>query len=248
MERWIIGQIYQKAFNGFVPNRFALLILHPLRCFNPLKKCFRHWFALPAASLLLFAVFFLPYKTSPPFRETVLLAVGNFLIVQNELEPADLIHVLGGGDVGRVDHGVALYKQGLGKQLFFTGGRVEPRGMFNLPDSFLSGDYAELQGVSPEDILLRGDAAANTYEEAVTLRDLLDKENAIHSVIIVSTPYHLQRARWIFNKVVGNRVHLQYALVPFAISQYQQRWWEDKLSRAMVKNEYLKLLFYFLRY
>lgn len=213
---------------------------------NPMIR--RKGIALPAASLLLFAVLFLLFRLSPPFRETTLFGVGNFLIVEDTLKPADLIHVLGGGDVGRVDQGVALYKQGLGKKLFFTGGRVEPRGMFNLPDSFLSGDYAELQGVKPEDILLRGDAAANTYEEALTLRELLDKENSIQSVIIVSTPYHLQRARWIFNKVVGNRVHLQYAPVPFAISQYKQRWWEDKLSRAMVKNEYLKLMFYFLKY
>lgn len=219
-----------------------------MRCCNPLGKSFRYWIALPVVFLLLLAVCFFLFAVSPGGHETILLAVGNYLIVQDDLKPADLIHVLGGGDVGRVDHAVALYKQGLGKKLFFTGGRVEPRGMFNLPDSFLSGDYAELQGVSPEDILLRGDAAANTYEEAVTLRDLLDKENAIHSVIIVSTPYHLQRARWVFNKVVGYRVDLQYAPVPFAISQYKQRWWEDKLSRTMVKQEYLKLLFYFLKY
>lgn len=217
-------------------------------CFHPLGKYFCKWRAHLIVCIFLFAIFFLLFRLLPPFRETTLLALGNFLIVHDDLKPAELIHVLGGGDVGRVDHGVALYQQGLGKKMFFTGGRVEPRGMSNLPDSFLSGDYAELQGVSPEDILLRGDAAANTYEEAVTLRDLLDKENAIHSVIIVSTPYHLQRARWIFNKVAGNRVHLQYAPVPFAISQYKQRWWEDKLSLAMVKNEYLKLMFYFLKY
>lgn len=194
-----------------------------------------------------FAVCFFLFAVSP-IREAILLGVGNFLIVRDDLQPADLIHVLGGGDVGRVDHGVELYKQGLGKKMFFTGGRVEPRGMYNLPDSFSSGDYAELQGVSAKDILWRGGSAANTYEEAVALGDLLHKEDSIQSVIIVSTPYHLQRARWVFNKVVGFRVDLQYAPVPFAISQYKQRWWEDKLSLAMVKNEYLKLLFYFLKY
>lgn len=132
--------------------------------------------------------------------------------------------------------------------MFFTGGRVEPRGMHNLSDSFSSGDYAEMQGVRSDAILSRGSKSANTYEEALALRELLNQKNSIQSVIIVSTPYHLQRARWTFNKVVGYRVDLQYAPVPFAISQYQQRWWEDKLSLAMVKNEYLKLLFYFLKY
>jgi uncharacterized SAM-binding protein YcdF (DUF218 family) len=206
------------------------------------------WLALLAVFLLLFAVCFLLFRISPLFREAILLGVGNFLIVQDDLEPADLIHVLGGGDVGRVDYGVELYKQGFGKKMFFTGGRVEPPRMKKLPKSFSSGDYAELQGVSPDDILTRGSKSANTYEEALALRELLDKENSIQSVIIVSTPYHLQRARWVFNKLVGYRVDLQYAPVPFAISQYKQRWWEDKLSRAMVKDEYLKMAYYFLRY
>jgi uncharacterized SAM-binding protein YcdF (DUF218 family) len=208
----------------------------------------RKWIGVLAVFLFLFAVFFLLFRTSPVFRETILYGVGNFLIVSDDLQPADLIHVLGGGDVGRVEYGVELYKQGFGKKMFFTGGRVEPRDMYNLPDSFSSGDYAEMQGVSAEDILLRGGSAANTYEEAVALGKLLDKENSIQAVIVVSTPYHLQRARWVFNKFVGFRVDLQYASVPFAISQYKQRWWEDKLSLAMVKNEYLKLLYYFLKY
>ena len=208
----------------------------------------RKWIALSAVFLLLFAGCFLLYRISPAFREAILIGVGNFLIVEDDLQPADLIHVLGGGDVGRVDHGVTLYTQGFGKKMFFTGGRVEPRGMHDLPDSFSSGDYAEMQGVKSDDILSRGSKAANTYEEAVALRELLDKENYIHSVIIVSTPYHLRRVRWTFNKVVGYRVDLQYAPVPFTISQYKQRWWEDKLSRAMVKNEYLKLLLYFFKY
>jgi uncharacterized SAM-binding protein YcdF (DUF218 family) len=132
--------------------------------------------------------------------------------------------------------------------MFFTGGRVEPRGMFNLSDSFSSGDYAEMQGVRVDDILSYRAKVVNTYEEALALREFLSQDKSIQSVIIVSTPYHLQRARWTFSKVVGYRVDLQYAPVPFAISQYKQRWWEDKLSRAMVKHEYLKLLFYFLKY
>jgi uncharacterized SAM-binding protein YcdF (DUF218 family) len=208
----------------------------------------RKWITLPAIFLLLFAVCFFLFAVSSPVRETILLGVGNLLIVSDDLQPADLIHVLGGGDVGRVDYGVTLYKQGLGKKMFFTGGRVEPRGMHNLPAAFSSGDYAELQGVNSKAILSHGSKAANTYEEAVALRELLDKDNSIRSVIIVSTPYHLQRARWIFNKMVGYRVDLQYAPVPFAISQYKQRWWEDKLSLAMVKNEYLKLMYYFFKY
>jgi uncharacterized SAM-binding protein YcdF (DUF218 family) len=237
MEFWIIGFLSE-------PNLPVPDVSCPEEVRKPRRKCI----GLLAVFLLLFAVCLFLLAVSPVARESILLGIGNLLIVSDDLQPADLIHVLGGGDVGRVDHGVALYKQGLGKKLFFTGGRVEPRGMYNLPDSFSSGDYAEMQGVRADDILSHGSKAANTYEEAVALRELVDKENSIQSVIIVSTPYHLQRVRWVFNKLLGYRVRLQYAPVPFAISQYKQRWWDDKLSLAMVKDEYLKMAFYFLRY
>lgn len=190
----------------------------------------------------------MPIATLLLAREQLLLGIGNFLIVGDELLPADLIHVLGGGDVGRVDYGVELYKKGLGEKLFFTGGRVEPPGMHNLSHSFSSGDYAEMQGVRAQDILSYGNQAKSTFEEALDLREELRRENSIKTVTIVSTPYHLRRSRWVFKKVLGRRVTLQFAPVPFAMSKYKQRWWEDKLSLAMVKNEYLKMAYYFVKY
>jgi hypothetical protein len=38
------------------------------------------------------------------------------------------------------------------------------------------------------------------------------------------------------------------APVPFEVSPYQRRWWNDGASRAYVKDEYLKMAYYVARY
>jgi uncharacterized SAM-binding protein YcdF (DUF218 family) len=56
--------------------------------------------------------------------------------------------------------------------------------------------YALLwQDVSADDLLKVEPKARNTYEEALELDQFLESSAAIQSVIIVSSPYHLQRAR-----------------------------------------------------
>ena len=54
-------------------------------------------------------------------HERIFLAVGDFLVVRDKLEPADIIHVIAGEDY-RTDYAIHLYQQGYGRLLFFTGG------------------------------------------------------------------------------------------------------------------------------
>jgi hypothetical protein len=49
-------------------------------------------------------------------RERILDGTADFLVVSDPLKPADLIHVLGGGEE-RVGYAVELYRKGLGKKL-----------------------------------------------------------------------------------------------------------------------------------
>ena len=55
------------------------------------------------------------------FREPVMLAIGDYLVIQDDLKPADVIHVIAGPD-DRTDFAIQLHRQGYGKQIFFTGG------------------------------------------------------------------------------------------------------------------------------
>ena len=55
-------------------------------------------------------------------RERVMKQLGIFLVVQDVLQPADVIHVIAGEDF-RTDYAFRLYKEGYGKTIFFTGGK-----------------------------------------------------------------------------------------------------------------------------
>ncbi len=192
------------------------------------------------------AVFFFLFAFLFAIRESILLSMGSFLIVKDTLQTADLIHMLG-GDVERIDYGIELYKQGYGGKILLTGGRVELP-LVNTTYSHLAREYAESKGVPANGILQHESTATSTFEEVLELQEILHHDASVQSIIIVSSPYHLRRARWIFNKTLKHRVKLQFVPVPFEKSRHKERWWTTELSLQAVVNEYLKLPFYILKY
>jgi len=101
----------------------------------------------------------------------------------------------------------------------------------------------------PQVIAIDGSWITGTYSEATKLKEWIERSPVpIHSVIVVSDPYHMRRARWTYRTVLGNQIGLQMAPVPFGPSPYQRRWWTDEMSRNMVRDEYLKILYYYARY
>ena len=171
-------------------------------------------------------------------REPILLAVGNFLVVQEDLQPADVIHVISGPDY-RSDYGDELYRQGYAKQMFFTGGWCP---VIQGNHALRAEERALEQGIPATAIVADGFQVTSTYSEAVRLKMFIDQSPVpIRSVIIVSDPHHMRRARWAYHEVLGDGVKLEMAPVPFQQSPYRRRWWTDDESRQMVKDEYLKL-------
>ena len=178
-------------------------------------------------------------------REPILLAVGDFLVIQDTLQPADVIHVISGPD-NRTDYAIQLYKLGYGKRIFFTGGWCPT----------IQGNHADRgkalaieQGVPAESIAADGTDVTSTYSEAVRLEEFISRSaTAVRSVIVVSDPYHMRRARWTYKKVLGDEIRVEMAPVPFDATLYQRRWWGDQASRQYVTNECLKILYYLARY
>lgn len=178
-------------------------------------------------------------------HEPILLAIGDFLIVNDDLQPADVIHVIAGEDY-RTDYAIQLYQQGYGKQIFFTGGWCVSH---NLYHGQHGRDLALEQGVPPEAVAIDDSAVTSTYTEAVRLKEFIAKSTVpVKSVIVVSDPFHMRRARLAYKLVLGDEVHVQMAPIPFDLTPYLRYWWTDEASRRYVKNEYLKMAYYQLRY
>jgi uncharacterized SAM-binding protein YcdF (DUF218 family) len=89
----------------------------------------------------------------------------------------------------------------------------------------------------------------STYMEAERLKEWIEHSSTpIRSVIVVSDPFHMRRAKWTYKKVLGNDIEVQMAPVPFEQTPFQKAWWENLESQKYVRDEYQKYMYYLLRY
>jgi uncharacterized SAM-binding protein YcdF (DUF218 family) len=199
------------------------------------------WICVPpiiAAVILLGASIFV-------FKEQILLAVGDFLIIQDELHPADIIHVISGPDY-RSEYAIALYQEGYADQIFFTGGWCTDHQLYH---GRHGKELAQAQGVPSDAIAIDESTVTSTYAEAQLLKAYIDQsDRPIQSVIVVSDPFHMRRARWTYRRLLGKEIDVQMAPVPFELTDYQRHWMDDQVSKSFVRDEYLKILYYYARY
>ena len=126
--------------------------------------------------LLLAAILLLPVLTAPWWMPVM----GRWLVVGENLQPADLIFVLGGDAEVRPVVGAWAYKQGLGKKILYSqpSDRFEPEVPFDPPERALipailrkagvpEGDICPVQPIDPAGAILR----LSLRHTVVTLQD-----------------------------------------------------------------------------
>lgn len=179
-------------------------------------------------------------------RFLLLPALGGMLVVSDNLKHAEVIHVLSGGADRRAIHAINLYKLGYGERIFFTGGWCP-----DIQDTHTrrGRKLAIALGIPAQAIATDDGETESTYAEAARLQHFIAANPAaIRSVIVVSDPYHMRRAQWTFKWVLGDKIDVQMAPVPFEQTPYDRHWWSDPESRKMVLLEYVKLAYYFFKY
>jgi len=175
----------------------------------------------------------------------VLAAIGDNLISKDQLVPVDVVHVIAGDDY-RTEYAIELYKQGLAKYIFFTGGWCETHGWYH---GAHGQELALNQGVPPEAIKFDDRTAPSTYTEVVILKEWMQNSpEKLKSVIAVSDPFHMRRVKWIFGDVFGSDTRIITAPVPFENTPFKTNWWSDLRSARYVIAEYIKYLYYQVRY
>jgi len=163
--------------------------------------------------------------------EPIVMGIGEWLEVETPDQSADIVVALG-GDRRRQDEAVAILKSGRARQVLFVGGDIQPH------------DYSCLE-VPAELRLLQPRVAYTTFEEALTVREVVNKHQ-FRSVIVVTSPYHLRRALWTFRKVFADsEVTLLVAPSPNAAFSLND-WWKSYIGRKTVILEYLGLGYYWL--
>ena len=113
-----------------------------------------------------------------------------------EREPKDRLFFFKGAE--RVTHALRLYKAGKIKRILFTGGNSK---LFEDPekDNIPIYNFYVMCGVRPQDIIIEN-KSRNTHENALYVKQMLDKESLHQRHILITSAFHIRRAEACFRK------------------------------------------------
>jgi uncharacterized SAM-binding protein YcdF (DUF218 family) len=182
-------------------------------------------------------------------RERVLHAAGAFLIKEDAAQHADVLYVLGGAPFDRGSYAAHLLISGAAPIAYTTGSnfssilKAEGR---EVSEAELSRSAAIRAGASPQRVL-PFPYGTSTFEEAQGV--LLHAQRLqVDTIVVLTTDFHTRRVGKVFRKrFAGTGIHVLVASAPS--SDYDaDRWWASEQGLLMVNNEYVKTLFYALKY
>jgi uncharacterized SAM-binding protein YcdF (DUF218 family) len=185
------------------------------------------------------------------FRANALTAIGNFLVVRDKLEPADIIFLLNGDPTVRPGHAAELFRQGMARKVVIARAEDSEGVQFGAYPNVTDTNIIMLKRLGvPESSIVElrpPNGVKHTKDEADALRGYA-RENAVHSVIIVTSDLHSRRARFIFKKVLsGSPIRVMLAPIPDR-NYGADDWWKQEEGLIGCQNEYLKLAYYYFKY
>ena len=185
------------------------------------------------------------------FRSQILTGIAGYLVIDDKLQPADVIFLLNGDFNTRPFKAAELYKQGLAPVIVIA--RAENTPVVDLGllpnETDISVGVMEKLGVPAGKIIVLPipQGVTSTFDEAETLKQYI-KGHQVQRIILVTSAFHTRRARWIFNKTLsGLPVKLEMAAVPYADFN-QTNWWKNETGLITLGNEYVKLVYYNFKY
>ena len=177
------------------------------------------------------------------------------LITEAPLDNADAIVVLSGSAnyKERAHEATRLLLEGRSPRILIT--NDNQHGPWSSPDQrnlfFYERSLKEIRnaGVPAEKVELLPQAVSSTHEEAELVRQYA-AAHGLRSVLIVTSAYHSRRALWVFSRVFGNtgtRIGL-VSVRPGDESPRPATWWFSRRGWKLVPTEYIKMIYYVIKY
>ncbi len=182
-------------------------------------------------------------------------AAAGWLVVRDELPRADALAVLAGSAtyVERARRAAELYREGRAPRVVLTDDGQS--GGYSIADDrnprFVERAARELQaaGVPAEAVEVVPQTVTSTFDEAARLRAHAEGRG-YRSLVVVTSAYQSRRARWTLRRVFeGSAVRV--GVEPVETGRQTPRpfaWWLYPLGWQLVPGEYVKLVYYRLRY
>jgi uncharacterized SAM-binding protein YcdF (DUF218 family) len=182
-------------------------------------------------------------------RDRWLPAASGWLDVGGTPRRADAIMLLNGDENTRPLAAAALVKGGWANRVLLAKVKPSPRVShgFRLPEHEINRLMLLKCGVPDRDIVLLEGEADSTYDEAVALAAYLDSSPG-QRLMIVTSSAHTRRSRWVFSRVLGDRVG-QISMISAPPDDYStETWWWNLHGFNLVLGEYVKLVIYGVQY
>jgi uncharacterized SAM-binding protein YcdF (DUF218 family) len=176
---------------------------------------------------------------------TIFLKIGQWLVVEDLLEPADAIVVLSGGMPARAMEAADLFRRGVAPEVWLTSpagpeADLKALGIAYRGEQDYNFEILTHLGVPPSAIKVLGDPIVNTQDEVQVVAEAL-RRSGKGKVILVTSPPHTRRVRRLWKELVGGGPRAIVRLAPQ--DPYDARhWWRNTRDSLTVVRETLGLL------
>ena len=174
-----------------------------------------------------------------------LIYVGEWLSAGDRPQTADAILVLGGG-YSRPFHAADLYRQGFARKIYVSvTAREEQQRLLDEAGIAFPREEEVVRlvllkkGVPADAIEYLGKDLISTAAEARAARELFAR--GAPRLLVVTSPYHLRRARMIFADAIPAA---DIRVIATSYDPFPQAWWKDQNAARNVLLELAKITFY----
>lgn len=176
---------------------------------------------------------------------------GSLLVVEVPPQRADVGLVLA-GHFGRALYAADLYHQGFIPRIWIS--RPEREQYLVQLDSIgvpyplqeeISRAVLLKKGVPDDRIEVIGDGMVSTIAEARFVAGFLERKPEIHSLLIITSRFHVRRAQAIFDRIVASAFPVRIMAVGSPYDGFiADQWWRDRDSARQVLLESAKLFLF----
>ncbi|MBX7050467.1 MAG: YdcF family protein [Flavobacteriales bacterium] len=202
----------------------------------------KRWFKITTIFIILMVVLLI-------FKNNILRGMGNYLVAVDPLEKTEMCFVLGGNSYERGISAIKVFEQFPDQRFAATGGNY-PYQILCLDtmmfEAELTKHWMVSQGVPEQQVDTLTSAHSTMDESEEILRYC--QEHQMKKITVISSSFHMRRVRWVFEdkfEDAGIQIIFHGAA---AVDYDQNNWWTNEEGLIMANNEFVKLLYYLVKY
>ncbi|HQV74050.1 MAG TPA: ElyC/SanA/YdcF family protein, partial [Flavobacteriales bacterium] len=183
------------------------------------------------------------------FREPLMRSMGAFLIRTDTDRHVDVLYVLGGAPFDRGNEASVVLAHGFAPIAYCTGSSIQQSDRalgIMLTEADLTRASAINAGADPRKILPYPYGTSTREEAAGVLRHA--QHLGADTIMVLSTDFHTRRVGKVFReRFAGSGITVLVHAAPS--SEYDpDHWWNTEQGLLMVNNEYVKTVYYAVKY